>query len=116
MALALSIPVSVNHMQAHILAHFMMKRIWKPSFPFLALTISGGHTQIVQVNDFFHDYYRRNYWAMRSDKSAKNTRPPYPAVLWLISMPNWESESICIYQTGLNFIFQKTAILYFVKS
>jgi tRNA A37 threonylcarbamoyltransferase TsaD len=38
--------VSVNHMQAHILAHFIDEEFEKPSFPFLALTISGGHTQI----------------------------------------------------------------------
>ena len=41
-------------MQAHILAHFIKENDKKvPSFPFLALTISGGHTQIVLVNDFF---------------------------------------------------------------
>ena len=55
MAIALKIPlISVNHMQAHILAHFIDEEGFdKPTFPFLALTISGGHTQIVRVNDFF---------------------------------------------------------------
>src|ERR1041384_7121803 len=43
-ALALNIPlIEVNHMQAHILAHFIDST---PSFPFLCLTVSGGHTQI----------------------------------------------------------------------
>lgn len=49
-ALALDIPlIEVNHMQAHILAHFIDEP--KPSFPFLCLTVSGGHTQIVKVKD-----------------------------------------------------------------
>lgn len=48
MALALKIPlIEVNHMQAHVLAHFIDDP--KPAFPFLCLTVSGGHTQIVRV-------------------------------------------------------------------
>lgn len=48
MALALDIPlIEVNHMQAHILAHFIDEP--RPAFPFLCLTVSGGHTQIVLV-------------------------------------------------------------------
>ena len=51
MALALDIPlIEVNHMQAHVLAHFIDDP--KPDFPFLCLTVSGGHTQIVKVNDY----------------------------------------------------------------
>ena len=51
MALALDIPlIEVNHMQAHVLAHFIEDP--KPNFPFLCLTVSGGHTQIVKVNDY----------------------------------------------------------------
>lgn len=50
MALALDIPlIEVNHMQAHILAHFIDEPY--PEFPFLCLTVSGGHTQIVVVQD-----------------------------------------------------------------
>lgn len=53
-ALGLNIPlIEVNHMQGHILAHFIEEGQPKPSFPFLCLTVSGGHTQIVLVNDFF---------------------------------------------------------------
>jgi N6-L-threonylcarbamoyladenine synthase len=59
MALALDIPlIEVNHMQAHILAHFIKEKDGTgslPSFPFLCLTVSGGHTQIVKVNGYF-DY------------------------------------------------------------
>src|SRR5690606_31284867 len=51
-ALAKKIPLmDINHMQAHILAHFIEAP--KPSFPFLCLTVSGGHTQIVLVKDYF---------------------------------------------------------------
>ena len=51
-ALALNLPlIAVNHMQAHILAHFIDDP--KPQFPFLCLTVSGGHTQIVLVKNYF---------------------------------------------------------------
>ncbi|MEP1782343.1 tRNA (adenosine(37)-N6)-threonylcarbamoyltransferase complex transferase subunit TsaD [Reichenbachiella sp.] len=51
MALALDIPlIGVHHMKAHILAHFIEDP--KPNFPFLCLTVSGGHTQIVRVDNF----------------------------------------------------------------
>ena len=50
LALSLNIPlIEVNHMQAHVLAHFA--EVPMPSFPFLCLTVSGGHTQIVMVRD-----------------------------------------------------------------
>jgi N6-L-threonylcarbamoyladenine synthase len=51
LALGLEVPlIEVNHMQAHILSHFIEEP--KPKFPFLCLTVSGGHTQIVLVKDF----------------------------------------------------------------
>lgn len=51
MALGLNIPlVDVNHMQAHVLANFLAPN--PPSFPFLCLTVSGGHTQIILVKDY----------------------------------------------------------------
>jgi N6-L-threonylcarbamoyladenine synthase len=55
LALGLDIPLlDVNHMQAHILAHFIEEEDSKiPSFPFICLTISGGHTQIVKVTSHF---------------------------------------------------------------
>ncbi|MBA3899797.1 MAG: tRNA (adenosine(37)-N6)-threonylcarbamoyltransferase complex transferase subunit TsaD [Bacteroidetes bacterium] len=53
MALALDVPlIEVNHMQAHILAHFIKEKDGSgnaPDFPFLCLTVSGGHTQIIKV-------------------------------------------------------------------
>jgi N6-L-threonylcarbamoyladenine synthase len=49
LALSLNIPlIEVNHMDAHVLAHFAEDP--KPTFPFLCLTVSGGHTQIVKVS------------------------------------------------------------------
>ena len=55
LAMGLDIPlIDVHHMQAHILAHFIEDNDKScPEFPFLALTISGGHTQIVKVNAYF---------------------------------------------------------------
>ena len=56
-AYAMEIPlIEIDHMQAHILAHFIQNENNSkpvPRFPFLCLTVSGGHTQIVQVNDYF---------------------------------------------------------------
>ena len=50
LAWGLSVPlISVNHMRAHILAHFIDQPY--PRFPFLCLTVSGGHTQLVRVDD-----------------------------------------------------------------
>lgn len=50
-ALALNIPlISVNHMKGHILSHFIDDDKKSPTFPFLCLTVSGGHTQIVKVD------------------------------------------------------------------
>ena len=50
LSMSLGVPlIEVNHMQAHLLVHFE-KSIPDPSFPFLGLTVSGGHTQLVLVN------------------------------------------------------------------
>jgi N6-L-threonylcarbamoyladenine synthase len=56
-ALGLNIPlIEVDHMQAHILAHFVQQKNERkavPRFPFLCLTVSGGHTQIIRIDDYF---------------------------------------------------------------
>lgn len=54
-ALGLQLPmVEVNHMQGHILAHFIKNEENKyPQFPFICMTVSGGHTQLVLVKDYF---------------------------------------------------------------
>lgn len=55
LAMSLNVPlIEVNHLQAHILAHFIEDaNIMPPKFPFLCLTVSGGHTMIVLVKDYF---------------------------------------------------------------
>lgn len=51
LALSLGIPmIEVNHIQAHVLAHFIEAP--QPKFPFLCLTVSGGHTQIAKIGDY----------------------------------------------------------------
>ena len=84
MAMSLNIPIiAVNHMHAHILAHFIDEEGFdKPEFPFLALTISGGHTQIVKVNGFFDmeiiGETTDDAVGEAFDKSAKILGLPYP--------------------------------------
>lgn len=55
LSMSLNVPlIEVNHMQGHIFAHFIEEDEKKNiCFPFLCLTVSGGHTQIVKVNDYF---------------------------------------------------------------
>jgi len=54
LGVSLKVPVvEVNHMQAHILSNFIDNGKKKPGFPFLGVTISGGHTQFILVEDYF---------------------------------------------------------------
>ena len=54
LAIALNIPlIDVNHMHGHVMAHFIDEGEKIPSFPFICLTVSGGHTQIVLVKSYF---------------------------------------------------------------
>jgi N6-L-threonylcarbamoyladenine synthase len=81
MALGLSIPlIDINHMQAHVLAHFISNP--KPAFPFLCLTVSGGHTQIVRVNAPLEmeiiGETRDDAVGEAFDKTAKLLDLPYP--------------------------------------
>ncbi len=84
-ALGLNIPlIEVNHMQGHILAHFISDETKQhsPSFPFLCLTVSGGHTQIVLVKDFFDmtviGETIDDAAGEAFDKAAKILNLPYP--------------------------------------
>lgn len=84
LAMGLNIPlIAVNHMQAHILAHFIdEENHQKPPFPFLCLTISGGHTQIVKISNYF-DFEvlgetLDDAVGEAFDKSAKILGLPYP--------------------------------------
>lgn len=81
LALARDIPlVGVNHMDAHIYANFIEA---KPSYPFVALTVSGGHTQLVHVKDTFnHELLgqtRDDAAGEAFDKIGKILGLPYPA-------------------------------------
>jgi N6-L-threonylcarbamoyladenine synthase len=84
LAMGLEIPlIDVNHMQAHILAHFIKSEgHTAPTFPFLALTISGGHTQIVKVSNHFEmeviGQTLDDAVGEAFDKSAKLLGLPYP--------------------------------------
>jgi N6-L-threonylcarbamoyladenine synthase len=127
LALALAIPlVAVNHMHAHILAHFIEEEGFeKPTFPFLALTISGGHTQIVQVNDFFDmtiiGETTDDAVGEAFDKSAKILGLPYPGGPLVDKHAQLGNPRAFIFTKpkvpGLNFSFSglKTAILYFIQ-
>ncbi len=127
MALALQIPlIAVNHMQAHILAHFIDEEGFeKPTFPFLALTISGGHTQIVRVNDFFDmkiiGKTTDDAVGEAFDKSAKILGLPYPGGPLIDKYAQLGNPKTFTFTKpkvpGLDFSFSglKTAILYFIQ-
>jgi len=123
-ALALDLPlIAVNHMQAHILAHFIDDP--KPSFPFLCLTVSGGHTQIVLVKDYFDmeivGETLDDAAGEAFDKTAKILNLPYPGGP-LIDKHAKEGNPLAFkfpvpQIQGLNYSFSgfKTAILYFIR-
>lgn len=127
LALALNIPlIAVNHMQAHILAHFIDEEGFdKPTFPFLALTISGGHTQIVKVNDFFDmeiiGETTDDAVGEAFDKSAKILGLPYPGGPLVDKYAQLGNPKAFAFTKpkvpGLDFSFSglKTAILYFIQ-
>ncbi|HLV43138.1 MAG TPA: tRNA (adenosine(37)-N6)-threonylcarbamoyltransferase complex transferase subunit TsaD [Brumimicrobium sp.] len=84
LALGLNIPMmEVNHMHGHVLAHFIDDEgKEKPQFPFICLTISGGHTQIVVVNDYLDmevvGTTKDDAAGEAFDKTAKLLGLPYP--------------------------------------
>ncbi|MGJ1431942.1 tRNA (adenosine(37)-N6)-threonylcarbamoyltransferase complex transferase subunit TsaD [Sphingobacterium spiritivorum] len=123
-ALARNIPlIDINHMQAHILAHFIEDP--KPSFPFLCLTVSGGHTQIVLVKDYFEmellGETLDDAAGEAFDKTAKILQLPYPGgplVDKYAQEGNPDAFALPEPQIAdLNFSFSglKTAILYLVQ-
>ena len=123
-ALALDLPlIAVNHMQAHILAHFIDEP--KPSFPFLCLTVSGGHTQIVFVKNYFEmeivGETLDDAAGEAFDKTAKILNLPYPGgplIDRYAKKGNPLMYSFGVPQIkGLDYSFSgfKTSILYFVR-
>ena len=124
MALALDIPlIEVNHMQAHVLAHFIDDP--KPHFPFLCLTVSGGHTQIVLVksptNMEIVGQTKDDAVGEAFDKAAKMLGLTYPGgPLIDIYAQDGNPQRFEFPETvmpGLDYSFSgiKTAILYFLK-
>ncbi|MFY8182275.1 MAG: tRNA (adenosine(37)-N6)-threonylcarbamoyltransferase complex transferase subunit TsaD [Flavobacterium sp.] len=127
LSLSLDIPlIAVNHMHAHILAHFIDEEGFdKPEFPFLALTISGGHTQIVKVNSFFNmeiiGETTDDAVGEAFDKSAKIMGLPYPGGPLIDKFAKEGNQKKYQFTKpkvdGLNFSFSglKTQILYFIQ-
>jgi N6-L-threonylcarbamoyladenine synthase len=123
LALSLDIPlIEVHHMRAHVLAHFAEDP--KPSFPFLCLTVSGGHTQIVRVDSpsqmevlgqTIDDAAGEAF-----DKTGKLLGLDYPAgpiidQLAKEGKPVFEFPEPRIPDLDFSFSGLKTSILYFLK-
>lgn len=125
MALALELPlIEVNHMQAHVLAHFIEEP--SPKFPFLCLTVSGGHTQIVLVKsalemevigETLDDAVGEAF-----DKTAKLIGLPYPGGPMIDQLAK-EGDPLkypfpIVTMKGYDFSFSgiKTNILYFLQN
>jgi len=128
LSIALDIPlISVNHMQAHVLAHFIRDKDQKtPNFPFLCLTISGGHTQILKVSstnkfeilgETIDDAVGEAF-----DKTAKLLGLPYPGGPMIDKYASLGDKYAFQFTepktpNELDFSFSglKTAILYFLQ-
>ena len=123
-ALAKNLPlIEVNHMQAHVLAHFIGDP--KPSFPFLCLTVSGGHTQIVLVKDYFDmqiiGQTTDDAAGEAMDKTSKILGLPYPGGPLIDKHARSGNPDAYKFPEpqipGLDFSFSglKTSILYFIQ-
>ena len=129
LAYSLQIPlIQVDHLQGHVLANFLNKPDEdkpKPSFPFLCLTVSGGHTLLLQVNDYF-DMQRLggtidDAAGEAFDKAAKILGLPYPGGP-VIDKYAQEGDPkkfqfAVAHIPGLDYSFSglKTSFLYFVR-
>lgn len=132
-AMGLNIPlIDVNHMHGHILAHFLQPKVnhpaeYKqvPSYPFLCLTVSGGHTQIVKVNSPFDleliGQTIDDAAGEAFDKTAKILGLPYPGGPLIDKYAKNGNPTRFKFPIphidGLNFSFSglKTSILYFIR-
>lgn len=126
LALSLDIPlIDVHHMHGHILAHFIDIGLERPQFPFLAVTISGGHTQIVKVTDY-HEMEvigttQDDAIGEAFDKSGKMLGLGYPAGPQIDQLAKQGDPKKFPFPVpkapGLNYSFSgfKTAVLYFIQ-
>lgn len=115
--------IPIHHMKAHVLAHFIDDP--KPEFPFLCLTVSGGHTQIVRVNSYNDmkvlGQTRDDAVGEAFDKSAKMMGLPYPGgplVDEHAKKGNPEAFKFAKADIpGLDYSFSgiKTSVLYFLR-
>ncbi|GAB4023581.1 tRNA (adenosine(37)-N6)-threonylcarbamoyltransferase complex transferase subunit TsaD [Spirosoma migulaei] len=124
LALGLNIPlIEINHMQAHVLAHFIEDP--KPIFPFLCLTVSGGHTQIVRIDSPLNmvviGQTMDDAVGEAFDKSAKLLGLPYPGGPLIDKYAKTGNPQAFKFPMGempnLDFSFSgiKTAIMYFLR-
>ncbi|UYZ63359.1 tRNA (adenosine(37)-N6)-threonylcarbamoyltransferase complex transferase subunit TsaD [Hymenobacter weizhouensis] len=124
LALALSKPlIAVNHMRAHILAHFIEDP--RPTFPFLCLTVSGGHTQLVVVRSALDmeiiGQTIDDAAGEAFDKTAKLLGLPYPGGPHLDKLARQGNPTRFAFPVGampgydFSFSGLKTAVLYFLK-
>jgi N6-L-threonylcarbamoyladenine synthase len=128
-AFAMDIPlIEVDHMQAHILAHFIQNEEGTkqlPAFPFLCLTVSGGHTQIVLVSGYFDmkviGRTIDDAAGEAFDKAAKIMGLPYPGGP-LVDKYGAEGNPLAFKFSkpvipGLDYSFSglKTSFLYFLR-
>lgn len=127
-ALGLDIPlIEVNHLQAHVLAHFIQDQGETrdvPEFPFLCLTVSGGHTQIVLVKDYFDmeivGQTIDDAAGEAFDKAAKILGLPYPGGPYIDKHAKSGNPVFPLAKPsvpGLNYSFSglKTSFLYFLR-
>ena len=115
--------IEVNHMQAHVLSHFIDEP--HPSFPFLCLTVSGGHTQIIRVTDYLKmeviGETQDDAVGEAFDKAAKIMGLPYPGGPLIDSYAQKGNPNAFKFSDtdmpGLEFSFSgiKTAFLYFIR-
>ena len=124
LAYARGIPlIEINHMQAHILAHFIDDP--KPNFPFICLTVSGGHTQLVLVKDHLDmtiiGETQDDAVGEAFDKTAKLLGLPYPGGPMIDRYAKDGNPKAFVFpitrMPGLNYSFSgiKTAVLYFLR-
>ncbi len=124
LAQALNVPlIGVNHMQAHVLAHFIEDP--KPPFPFLCLTVSGGHTMITRMDDYFNGTVIGktidDAAGEAFDKTAKILGLPYPGGPLIDKYAaQGNPKAFAFPQSNIpdfDFSFSglKTSVLYFVR-
>ena len=128
-ALALDIPlIEVNHLHAHVLAHFILEKDSDnkiPSFPFLCLLVSGGHTRIIVMKNHLEMELIGNTIDDAAgeafDKCGKVMDFPYPAGPLIDKLAKEGNKNAFVFSKpsvkGLDFSFSglKTSFLYFLR-